>query len=231
MSWRAWLLMLAALAVFAAAWRRCSHRLLVGDFPIVERSSRGLALVTLPHVVALVAPSARVRTRASRGTRQGQSRALRQSQCLAWFPAQRCPRRYGSTPQPWRAPAPTARARFESHAVEPQRPRNAARQTVVSALSAARKPGMQATAREHGRFFRRYQGGEHAAALQVKRPFSRRKDAPPSYLGLHPETCAPFSDEQESPDSRDSFDREPRSPVSRGRSDVPLGRISPRYVV
>ena len=60
MSWRAWLLMLAALAVFAAAWRRCSHRLLVGDFPTVERSSRGLALATLPHVAALVAPSARV---------------------------------------------------------------------------------------------------------------------------------------------------------------------------
>jgi hypothetical protein len=60
MSWRAGLLILAALAVFATAWRRCSHRLLVGDFPIVERSSRGLVLVTLPHVVALVAPSATV---------------------------------------------------------------------------------------------------------------------------------------------------------------------------
>jgi hypothetical protein len=92
MSWRVWLLMLATLAVFATAWRRCSHRLLVGDFPTVERSSRGLALAMLPHVAALVAPSARVRTRANRGTRQGLSRALRQSQCWAC-----CPRLGGLT--------------------------------------------------------------------------------------------------------------------------------------
>ncbi len=196
-----------------------------------ERSSRGLALAMLPHVAALVAPSARVRTRASRGTRQGLSRALRQSQCWAWCPARRCRQRYGSTPQPWRAQAPTARDGCESPEVAKPHLRSASRLWAGWRPLRCRMPGMQATARAHGQSFRRYLDGEHAAALQVERPSYRRKDGPPSYPGLHPETCALFSDEKESPDSRDSFDREPRFPVSRRRSHVPLGKISPRYVV
>jgi hypothetical protein len=79
----------AALLVAVVLALLCHSRTpppLVGDFPPVERSSRGLALATLPHVAALVAPSARVRTRANRGTRQGLSRALRQSRVSAWWP-------------------------------------------------------------------------------------------------------------------------------------------------
>lgn len=225
MSWRVWLLMLAALAVFAAAWRRCSHRLLVGDFPIVEQSSRGLVLATLPHVVALVAPLARVRRRASRGKRQGLSRALRQSRGWAWCPAPRCPQRYGSTPQPWRAPAPTARARFESHAVEPQRPRNAARQTVVSALSAARKPGMQATAREHGRFFRRYRAGERVAQLPRETLFFRRKHAQLWNRESTPLHGVRFSVGQQNQKRQDFFDHGPRHPVTRRWPPAPIEEI------
>jgi hypothetical protein len=68
----------AALLVAVVLALLCHSRTpppLVGDFPTVERSSRGLALAMLPHVAALVAPSARVRTRANRGTRQGLSRS------------------------------------------------------------------------------------------------------------------------------------------------------------
>jgi hypothetical protein len=82
----------AALLVAVVLALLCHSRTpppLVGDFPTVERSSRGLALAMLPHVAALVAPSARVRTRANRGTRQGLSRALRQSRCRACWPPSR----------------------------------------------------------------------------------------------------------------------------------------------
>ncbi len=47
-----------------------------GDSP---NPSRGLALATLPHVAALVAPSVRVRMPTNLGTRQGLSRATPQS--------------------------------------------------------------------------------------------------------------------------------------------------------
>lgn len=57
----------------------CKALPFVGDCPNVERSSRSLALTTLPHVAALVTPSVRVRTPANLGTRQGLSRSIPQS--------------------------------------------------------------------------------------------------------------------------------------------------------
>ena len=185
MSWRVWLLMLATLAVFATAWRRCSHRLLVGDFPTVERSSRGLALATLPHVAALVAPSARVRTRANRGTRQGLSRALRQSQCWAWCPARRCRQRYGSTPQPWRAQAPTARDGCESPEVAKPHLRSASRLWAGWRPLRCRMPGMQATARAHRRPARRYRTGEHGQAFALTETRCLGAEPPPLLRGCH----------------------------------------------
>jgi tetratricopeptide (TPR) repeat protein len=120
--------------------------------------SRGLALGTRPHVAALATPSARVRTRANRGTRQGLSRALRQSLEWAWFPVRRCRRRYGSTPQPWRAQAPTARDGCESAEVARPHLRSASRRWAGWCPLRCRMPGMQATARAHRRPARRYQG-------------------------------------------------------------------------
>jgi hypothetical protein len=166
MNWRVWLLMLAALAVFATAWRRCSHRLLVGDFPIVERSSRGLALAMLPHVAALVAPSARVRTRANRGTRQGLSRTLRRSQCRAcWPPSRWISRRYRSAQRPERVRAWSARERCESPEVARPHLRSASRRWAGWRPLRCRKPGMQATARAHRRPARRYQPGNMPLAF------------------------------------------------------------------
>jgi hypothetical protein len=185
MSWRVWLLMLATLAVFATAWRRCSHRLLVGDFPTVERSSRGLALAMLPHVVGLVAPSARVRTRANRGTLRGLSRALRQSQGWAWCPARRCPQRYGSTPQPWRAQAPTARERCESPEVAKPHLRSASRRWAGWRPLRCHKPGMQATARAHRRPARRYRTGEHGQAFALTETRCLGAEPPPLLRGCH----------------------------------------------
>ncbi len=217
MSWRVWLLMLAALAVFAAAWRRCSHRMLVGDFPLVERSSRGLALATLPHVAALVAPSARVHTRASRGTRQGQSRALRQSRGWAWCPAPRCPQRYGSTPQPWRAQAPTARDGCESPEVARPHLRSASRLWAGWHPLRCRMPGMQATARAHRRPARRYQGaGCVALALgspQVRDPWLRTWWS--RQIDSTRQPCEHVAGERQSQSETDSSDREPRHSVTR----------------
>ena len=213
MSWRVWLLMLATLAVFAAAWRRCSHRMLVGDFPIVERSSRGLALATLPHVAALVAPSARVHTRASRGTRQGQSRALRQSRGWAWCPAPRCPQRYGSTPQPWRAQAPTARDGCESPEVARPHLRSASRLWAGWHPLRCRMPGMQATARAHRRPARRYQGaGCVALALRAEQPCRRASQ----HVGLvvsgsRRQPCEHVASEPQSQSERGFSVREPPS--------------------
>ncbi len=164
MSWRVWLLMLATLAVFAAAWRRCSHRLLVGDFPIVERSSQGLVLVTLPHVAALVAPSARVRRRANRGTLRVLSRALRQSRCRAsWPPSRSISRRYRSAQRPERVRAWSVRERCESPEVARPHLRSANRLWAGWRPPRCRKPGMQATARAHRRPARPYQCAECAA--------------------------------------------------------------------
>jgi len=215
MSWRVWLLMLATLAVFAAAWRRCSHRLLVGDFPIVERSSRGLALATLPHVAALVAPSARVRRQANRGTRQGLSRALRQSRGWAWCPAPRCPQRYGSTPQPWRAQAPTARDGCESPEVARPHLRSASRLWAGWHPLRCRMPGMQATARAHRRPARRYQGGERAVLCAlVGRSYFRQKvpQRGPRYQSLG--FPVPFSDDRVAQGREDFDDHEPRKSVT-----------------
>ena len=216
MSWRVWLLMLATLAVFATAWRRCSHRLLVGDFPTVERSSRGLALATLPHVAALVAPSARVRTRASRGKHRGLSQALRQSQSSARCPARHCPQRYGSTPQPWRAQAPTARERCESPEVAKPHLRSASRLWAGWRPLRCHKPGMQATARAHRRPARRYQGAEHVGQFQ-SRARQKPRPAPHSqqWRQAKPDVLA-WRDESESrkPCAWDFVVREPRNSVA-----------------
>ncbi len=217
MSWRAWLLMLAALAVFAAAWRRCSHRLLVGDFPTVERSSRGLALATLPHVATLVAPSARVRTRASRGTRQGQSRALRQSQCRAcWSLSRWISRRYRSAQRPERVRAWSVHDRCEFPEVVRPHLRSASRLWAVWRPPRCRKPGMQATVQAHRRPARRYQGAEHVGQFQ-SRARQKPRPAPHSqqWRQAKPDVLA-WRDESESrkPCAWDFVVREPRNSVA-----------------
>ncbi len=124
-----------------------------------EQSSRGLALATLPHVAALVAPSARVRRQASRGTRQGLSRALRQSQCRAsWPPSRWISRRYRSAQRPERVRAWSVRERCESLEVARPHLRSASRLWAGWCPLRCRMPRMQATARAHRRSSRRYQG-------------------------------------------------------------------------
>ncbi len=186
MSWRAWLLMLAALAVFAAAWRRCSHRLLVGDFPNVERSSRGLVLVTLPPVVALVAPSARVRRRAMREKLRGLSRALRQSRCRACWPLSLCcGRRYASNRLPERVRAYSTRERFESAEVARPHLRNASLRWAGWRPLRCRKRGMQATARAHRRPFRPCRTGEHGQASALAETPCLHAVPQPLWRGCH----------------------------------------------
>ena len=207
MSWRAWLLMLAALAVFATAWRRCSHRLLVGDFPPVERSSRGLALAMLPHVAALVAPSARVRTRANRGTRQGLSRTLRRSQCRAcWPPSRWISRRYRSAQRPERVRAWSVRERCESPEVARPHLRSANGLWAGWRPPRCRKPGMQATVQAHRRPARRYQGAERGlACVQDARRYCHRSALTLVRRYRSSGFCAQFSDGREAR-SREDFD-------------------------
>jgi len=227
MSWRVWLLMLATLAVFAAAWRRCSHRMLVGDFPSVERSSRGLALATLPHVVALVAPSARVRRQANRGTRQGLSRALRQSQCRAsWPPSRWISRRYRSAQRPERVRAWSVRERCESPEVARPHLRSANGLWAGWRPPRCRKPGMQATARAHRRPARRYRTGEHGQACALaERSCSRRKvpQHGPRYQSSG--FAVPSSDEQAAQGTEDFDDREPQKSVTQSVFTSPVAMI------
>ena len=179
----------AALLVAVVLALLCHSRTpppLVGDFPTVERSSRGLALATLPHVAALVAPSARVRTRANRGTRQGLSRTLRRSQCRAcWPPSRWISRRYRSAQRPERVRAWSARERCESPEVARPHLRSASRLWAGWRPLRCHKPGMQATARAHRRPARRYRTGEHGQAFALTETRCLGAEPPPLLRGCH----------------------------------------------
>ena len=191
--------------------------------PIVERSSRGLALATLPHVAALVAPSARVRTRANRGTRQGLSRTLRRSQCRAcWPPSRWISRRYRSAQRPERVRAWSARERCESAEVARPHLRSASRRWAGWRPLRCHKPGMQATARAHRRPARRYQGAEHVGQFQ-SRARQKPRPAPHSqqWRQAKPDVLA-WRDESESrkPCAWDFVVREPRNSVALERGGL-----------
>lgn len=135
----------------------CTPQPIVGDFPIVEQSSRGLVLVTLPHVVALVAPSARVRRRAMQAKHREPQRTIRPLQCWACWPLSRwISRRYASNRLPERVRAYSTRERCESAEVARPHLRNASLRWAGWCPLRCRKPAMQATARAHRRSFRRY---------------------------------------------------------------------------
>jgi len=155
------LLLLGALAMM---WKCCSPQPLIGDFPIVERSSRGLALVTLPHVAALVAPSARVRRRAKQAKHREPQRTIRPLQCWACWPLSRwISRRYASNLLPARVRAYSTRERCESAEVARPHLRNASLRWAGWCPLRCRKPGMQATARAHRRPARQHQGAGYVA--------------------------------------------------------------------
>ncbi len=227
MSWRVWLLMLATLAVFATAWRRCSHRLLVGDFPTVERSSRGLALVTLPHVVALVAPSARVRRRANREKLREPRRTIRPLQCWAcWPPSRWISRRYRSAQRPERVRAWSARERCESPEVARPHLRSASRLWAGWRPPRCRKPGMQATARAHRRPARQYQRVERAVLFVLAgRSCFRRKVPPRGPRYQNSGFAVPSSDEQAAQGKEDFDDREPQKSVAQSVFTSPVALI------
>jgi len=216
MSWRVWLLMLATLAVFAAAWRRCSHRMLVGDFPIVERSSRGLVLVTLPHVAALVAPSARVRTRAMREKHRGLSRALRQSRGWAWCPAPRCPLRYGSTPQLSRGPTQTTLAQSALLGRERQPPKRATLPSLPTNQTIpprAQTPKNQVKAQVQARFSRRYRAEPHDSGCARYETRCWRSSPPQLLRDVQNSAwllALPVSADERHQKTRDCDDHEPR---------------------
>ena len=238
MSRRTLLLILAILAALAVSSLRLSIERRdsspgVGDFPSARRSNRGPvpASLPLPVVVGLVAPSVQVRRRAKQAKHREPPRALRQYRAPAWFPARRSPRRYGLPRQRWPQPTPTAHERCESAAVVRPHLRSASRLWAGWRPIRCHKPKMPVTARVNRRFFRRYQGGEYAVLLLAETPSFRLKAALPPCQGLRLGSFSSFSDGRESPDSRDFFDLEPRTPVARAPFRVPLAEISPRYVV
>ena len=177
-----------------------------------ERSSRGLALATLPHVAALVAPSARGRRPAMQAKHREPQRTIRPLQCWAcWPPSQWISRRYASNRLPERVHADSTRERCESAEVARPLLRNASLRWAGWRPLRCRKPGMQATSRAHRRFSRRYQGVGCAALapnwLQVRGllrlpSWSRQTESAPLL-------CEHGADERQNPNSADSFGHEP----------------------
>ncbi len=133
-----------------------------------ERSSRGLALVTLPHVAALVAPSARVRRPAMQAKHREPQRTIRPWRCRACWPLSRwISRRCQLAQRPERVRAWSARERCESPEVARPHLRRASRLWAGWRPPRCRKPEMQATARAHRRPARRYRTGEHGQAFAL----------------------------------------------------------------
>lgn len=162
--------------VLALLCHHCTPQPIVDDFPIVERSIRGLALATLPPVVALVAPSARVRRRAMQAKHREPQRTIRPLQCWACWPLSRwISLRYASNRLPERVRAYSTRERCES--AEVARPHLCSASHLWAGCRQIRchKPGMQATARAHRRSARRYRGAERGpACVQDARRYCHR---------------------------------------------------------
>ncbi len=179
--------------VLALLCHHCTPQPIVDDFPIVERSIRGLALATLPPVVALVAPSARVRRRAMQAKHREPQRTIRPLQCWACWPLSRwISRRYASNRLPERVRAYSTRERCESAEVARPHLRNASLRWAGWCPLRCRKPAMQATARAHRLSARRYRGAGCVALAQVQ--------ALPSHLqgllsGLRLADCNQIPDE------------------------------------
>mgnify|MGYP000858161957 CR=1 FL=1 len=164
MSRRTLLLILAILAALAVSSLRLSMERQdsspwVGDFPSARRSNRGPvpASLPLPVVVGLVAPSVQVRRRAKQAKHREPQRTLRPSQCWACWPLSRwISRRYASNRLPERVHADSTRERCESAEVARPHLGNASLRWAGWCPLRCRKPAMQATARAHRRFSRRY---------------------------------------------------------------------------
>ena len=170
------LLNLLLLGVLAMLWKCCTPPPVVGDFPIVERSSRGPIPVSLPlpSVVGLVVPSAQVRRPAMQAKHRGQSRGLRRYRVPAWFPARRFPRRYGLPRQRRQVSARIVRALGGPPAIERQPPEQGAYQWVVSARTQAQNPGTRETTRARRKLARRHQCEEGAVLAPTLRGLSEK---------------------------------------------------------
>ena len=158
------LLNLLLLGVLAMICKTCTPPPVVGDFPIVERSSRGPVPASLPFVVGLVVPSVQVRRRAMQAKHREPQRTIRPLQCWACWPLSRwISRRYASNRLPERVHADSTRERCESAEVARPHLRNASLRWAGWCPLRCRKPGMQATARAHRRPARQHQGAGYVA--------------------------------------------------------------------
>ncbi len=169
------LLLLGALALMG---KRCTPQPVVGDFPVLEWSSRDpvLASLPLPFVFGLVVPSDLPRMRARRVKHRELPRALRQYRAPAWFPARHSPRRYGLPRQRWQESVPIARVLGGPLAIEHQRRESAAFQWVMSARPRGQNPGTRETAQARRLFARRCQCvGRAPACVRAKTPCCHRK--------------------------------------------------------
>ena len=141
-----------------------------------QRSSWGWARVTLPHVAALVAQSARFHTPATPAKHREPQRTLRPWRCRACWPLSRwISRRYPLAQRPERVRAWSAHEQCEFPEVVKPHLRSASRLWAGWRPPRCRKPGMQATARAHRRPARRYRTGAHGQACA---PSERRSGRP-----------------------------------------------------
>ena len=188
------------------ASHRCKPLPVVGD---CQNVSQGLALAMLPHAAALAIPSARVRRQASPGTRQGQSLALRQSRCWAYWPLSLCSSpRCGSTRHQSRGQAPTDRDRSELLAAVRPHLRSASRWWAGWHPIQCQKPRMQATARARRPPARLHQGVGVAALAPNLRAWSE-KPVLSCPMDCDWRFVSPSSDGKGNPYSQDSFVHEP----------------------
>ena len=222
------LLNLLLLAAVALMGKRCTPQPVVGDFPVLEWSSRAPVLASLPRpfVVGLVVPSVQARRRAMQAKHRERPRALRQYRAPAWFPARRSPRRYGSPRQRWQVPAPTARALGEPLAIERQPPASTACHYAVSARPRGHNPGTRETARARRLFARRCQCvGRAPACVRAKTPCCHRK----ALLMLRRCRSSGFPVRalgvRASQGTEDFDDHGPRPQVARCRNPSPLGEV------
>ncbi len=145
----------------------------------LARSSQGLPLATQPHVAVLVVPSVRVRRRANRRTRQGLTRAPRQSRGWAcWPPSRWIARRCGSIRPKLQGQARTVRDRRDTAAVARPHLHCASLRWAGWRPLRCHRQGMKATAQARKRPARRYQDVELAGLALIEEPPSRRASLP-----------------------------------------------------
>lgn len=217
--------------------KSCTPPPVVGDFPIVERSSRGPIPVSLPLpvVVGLVAPSARVRRRAMQAKHRGPQRTIRPLQCSVCWPLSRwISRLYQSAQRPERVRAWSAREQCESPEVARPHLRSASLLCAGWRPTRCRKPGMQVKHRLHRRFSRRYLGGVRAYRLQCQAPLTHQQGplaALPTDGDGH-QICEQLSVEQLDPCREGFCVRVPRTfGITRIHSVASCGHCAHGYLV